>query len=58
MKNNDYNMYENVFKRKGSTGTWIENILRKIEKSVYLVHYVKDSIAYKNLGGLLSFIMS
>ena len=41
-----------------STGTRIENIRRKKEKIVYLVHYVKDSMAYKKLGGLLSFIMS
>ena len=41
-----------------STGTRIENIRRKKEKIVYLVHYVKDSMAYKKLGGLFSFIMS
>lgn len=61
MKNNDYNLYEKTYS-KGKVdrywGTRIENIRRKKEKSVYLVHYVKDSIAYKKLGGLLSFIMS
>lgn len=43
--------------KERSTGTRIENIQRKKEKSVYLGHYVKDSIAYKKLGGLLSFII-
>lgn len=58
MKNNDYNRTKKRIQKGRSTGTRIENIRRKKEKIVYLVHYVKDSLAYKKLGGLLSFIMS
>ena len=58
MKNNDYNRTKKRIQKGRSTGTRIENIRRKKEKIVYLVHYVKDSMAYKKLGGLLSFIMS
>lgn len=41
-----------------STGTRIENIRRKKDKIVYLVHYVKDSMAYKKIGCMDYFLSS
>ena len=58
MKNNDYNLYEKTYS-KGKVDRYSDRKhSTQKRKSVYLVHYVKDSIAYKKLGGLLSFIMS